>query len=204
MKNKARVFVAVVVALAICQILVVLFSWVASVVFPSMEVNSLLGSEGLRWLLSSYERNTNSSLFFYLLFTCFTLGALVSSGVVRKILTLRTCNHEERLGITLFLAILLVGVLLCVCFAFYPRSFLLNVDGNIYPGPYFPAVFIVLALALVLGSFLYVTITAPSHSMSNRLARLFTIGLSLVVPLIVLYFEIMEIVCSIIYMLSPQ
>ncbi len=203
MKNKARVFVAVVVALAVCQLLVVLFSWVASVLFPSLEVNSLLGSEGLRWLLSSYEKNTNTSLFFYLLFVCFSMGVFFSSGVARKLLNIHTCNRDERWGISLFLAILLVAVVLCVVFAVYPHSFLLSVDGSIYPGPYLPAALIVVLMAIVFGSFLYVTITAPSLTMTHQLSHLLTIGLTVAVPFIIIYYEIMELVCSILFIFRP-
>ncbi len=199
MKNKAKVFVSVVVALAVAQLLVILISWVVSVLFPTLEVNSLLGGEGLRWLLSSYEKNTNTPLLFYLLLTCFAIGSLFSSGVAHRLLHITSCNRDERWGITLFLVIVFVAVVLCVVYALYPLSFLLSVNGTIYPGPYLPAALIALSMAIVLGSFLYITITVPFHSMASRLMRMMTIGLVTVVPLVIIYFQTMELICSILY-----
>ncbi len=198
MKKEAKIFVTVIVSLCVCQVLVVLFSWVASILLPNSGITSLLGSEGLRWLFSSYERNAHTSLLFYCLLACVAFGAFFKSGLVKKIASYATCNYNERLGVSVFFICIFVAFALCMIFAFYPHSFLLSIDGTILSATYFKAVLIVVAVALIIGSCLFILFTNSVTPYDNILESL-TIGLKYAAPFVVIYFVLSELVCSILY-----
>ncbi len=203
MKSKYKIFVLSVAALGTCQVAVVLLSWVASVLFPSSSINSLLGSSGLRWLLSSYERNVNTSFFFYFLMACFCLGMFIQSGLPKKIISLRACNYNERLGITIFFASLAIAIVLSLIFAFYPHSLLLSIDGTIYPGPYPEAILFIFTVAVTLGTCLYIILSGPQDPYAS-IAKALTAGLQAIIPIMIIYFLLVELILSILYVIGGQ
>ncbi len=198
MKNRSNIFVGVVACLSACQVVVILLSWLADALFPSSGITSLLSSTGLRWLLSSYESNVNTSLFFYVLLACFAIGALVESGMCKKLIAAERCNYNERLAITLFFISIAVAVLLCCAFAFHPQSLLMSVDGSLWHGPFLKAVLLIFAVVCVGGGCVYVLLT-NSVSTREKLSSLLTAGLCAVAPLAVVYFFTIELVRTILY-----
>ncbi len=198
MKNKSKVFVVAVIALCACQVAVVLLSWVAAVLLPARGINSLLSSAGFRWLLSSYEENVNTSLFFYFLVVCFAVGTVVAAGIPRKIASLSAATYHERLGVGVLLSGVIVAVLLSVVAAVYPHSFMLSITGTLVPGPYLKGVLMLFAIVLAAGSSIYVALSGEGDP-SKRVANVLTAGLRAVVPLTIVYFLLVELVCMLLY-----
>ncbi len=198
MKNKSRVFVLSVAGLCAAEVAVVLLSWVVSALFPESNVRSLLGNAGLRWLLGGYERNVNTSAFFYFLITAFFVGAMINSGLAGKIMRIKQCSYNERLGVILFFIGLFVALVLCLLFAFYPRSVLLSVNGTVFSGLYFRAVLIVVAVVATLGSCVFILLGEGNDAYEN-IARALTAGLKAAAPVMLLYYLIAELVLSILY-----
>ncbi len=148
MKNKPKIFVCTAVTLCVCEALLMLFSWVVSVLFPSLPVNSLLGERGLRFLLSGYAGNASAAFFFYVMFASVCIGVFVKSGMPAKIASFKTCGYNERLAVTVFFVSIAAALVFCLFLAFLPHSLLLGLDGKILSSTFLKAVLLVFGIVL--------------------------------------------------------
>ncbi len=199
MRNRKRIFVLVSACLCAAEVFLALLSWVLSALFPGCAVRSLLAPAGLRWLLSSYAANVRADAALYCLLAAFALGAFFSSGLARRVFKPGTpCSWGGRLAAAVFYA----GMAAALCFslsaAFYPHSFLLGVNGTVWPGPYWKAVFVIFAAVTAASSCLFVLLDCSSGA-AEGVFRALTAGLRAAVPFMVLYFLAAETVCSVLY-----
>ncbi len=197
-KNRHKLYVLTVVALCVAEVIAALVSWLAAVLFPASDFRSLLSGEGLRWLLGSYRENIDGAALFYLLSVCFAAGAFVSSGLAKKLFSLKTCTYDERLAAGMFLAGVALAAILSAVFALWPHSFLLSVNGTLTTGPYPKAVFAMFVAAAAIGSCVFAA-ARPSGGSWRGVYRALTAGLSAAMPFALLWFLAAGIVRSMVY-----
>ncbi len=201
LKNGKKLFVLTVVVLCLAQVAIVLLSWVAAAMFPDSAITSLLSAEGLRWLMSSYEHNVNRSELFYCLIISFVVGTVWESGILAMIAPRKPRSYNQRLGVTIVAVVVLTAVLLCLIFAIYPRSFLLGVDGTIWKGPFFPAILLIMTVSITVATCLFVVVT-HSDDTFIKLFSCLTGGLRAIVPIVIIFFLLAEVVCSFRYSMA--
>lgn len=197
-KNRQKWYVLAVAALCAAELLTVLASWLAAALSPSSDVRSLLSGEGLRWLLGSYRANVDGAALFYILAVCFAAGAMIESGVSKKIFRLKKCTSDERLAVGMFIAGVLFAAILSALFALWPHSFLLSVNGTLTTGPYPKAVLAMFVAAVACGSCVFAAMSA-SRGAWRAVYRTLTAGLKAAMPFALLWFLAAGVVRSIVY-----
>ncbi len=193
MRNKSEIFVYTFILLCVAQVLVILFSWIASVLMPELGLNSLLNGSGIRWLLSTYSDNLSSGWFICFLLASMSLGTFFWSGLPQKIISFNKCTYNEKFGTLVFFFGNIVALIVCAVLAFWPDSPLLNVSGELFPGPYLKAVLLILGSSIFVGSVSFALLCNKLERYEDS-EQILIYGIQKVVPLVVIYFLLKELV----------
>lgn len=200
MMNRKKLFVVSTIAILTLQAALILLSWIISAVFPAQGINSLLSDAGIRWLLSTYVTNGYSDFLIWFLFCSFFAGTFFWSRLPQKIASYSKCNYNDKFAIKVFLCELLIGIAVCIIIAIYPHSSLLGITGELFPGPFLKAVFLIFGISIFLGSLSFLIISGRVKSLEDAEKPLL-FGLKSVVPLIVIFFMLKETLEIILFVL---
>ncbi len=201
MRNKSEIFVYTFISLCAAQVLVILFSWIASVLMPNLGLNSLLSSSGIRWLLSTYTDNLSSGWFVCFLLASMSVGAFIWSGLPHRIMSFGRCTYNEKFGVTVFFLENIIAIIICAILAFLPNSPLLNVSGELFPGPYLEAVLLILVSSVFIGSVSF-SLLCNKLETCKDLEQMLKYGIQKSVPLIVIYFLLKELLDMVQYVIE--
>ena len=101
---KTKITTYSVVTLAILLILLVIGSWLVSILFPALEVRSMISGEGARWFLGTYSSFLASAPTSWMVIIGVTWGVMLESG---RITCVADKNKRYRERLALYSAIIL-------------------------------------------------------------------------------------------------
>ena len=118
------------------QLVLIVVSWVLTAVNPDIQIRSILGSEGLRWLFGTFVSNIASSFLVWMLVVGMCAGPLVESGLPRSIVAYNEATGYERMALFVALWVLLVIIVVIALLAFVPLAALLSALGTLMPSSF--------------------------------------------------------------------
>ena len=75
-------FAVMMLLLLIAQGLVILGSWLITAILPSLQLRSLLSSEGIRWFFGQFSYNLASPIMVWMLVATMGYGCITTSGLL--------------------------------------------------------------------------------------------------------------------------
>lgn len=192
--NFRKLFAAVVVALFLCEVLLIVVSWTLSAMMTD-GVRSLLSGEGVRWLLGSYTDMLQSQWLIWLLLLSMAAGCLWGSGLLTALRSPRQ-SYRIRAALRLTLVFLLVYVAVIVMLTAMPHAALLSVTGSLWPSPFSRALIPLLSFGIVLCSILFGLASRNFASIIDVVHALCQ-GIAKAAPLFLLYMLLMQLIASI-------
>lgn len=198
-------------ALFVAQPAVMLLSWLLSSLFPESGMRSLIGSEGLRWLLGSFSAYMQSPLLLWLLLVAMAWGSLSRSGLLSvgedahgriRCRIRRPAQYRERIALRLSLLFLVVCVGLMALLALAPHALLLSATGRLWPSPFSASFLPLTALVVALLGIIHGTVSGRYLSLSDVYSALLA-GLRSAAPLFLFYVLVMQLICSVWFVFLP-
>ena len=202
MKNKVKLykfFSLSIFLLCTAEIILVFFSWIISSIYPESNVHSLLGSEGIRWLLGSYTDNLCRTPLIYLLLVAMAYGMYKRSGIqqcIKKYLKGVRLSYRERLSF-IFIAIeIIMTISIIILLTCIPHALLLSVSGDLFPSSFSKSLVPMASMLLLLIGTTSGIILGKMRSI-NEWGNAMSDGLRDFSPFVLLYLFIMQFACTI-------
>jgi aminobenzoyl-glutamate transport protein len=147
--------------LVICQMLLMLVSWLFSAAYPTSGVRSLLSAEGLRWLMGHFSDLLATPLLVWIVLCSIAWGCLSRSCLLH-----RPTNYRERRA--QFMALLLLGIIVgvMVLLTATPHAVLLSAVGGLWPSPFSASLVPVIAFSVTLISAFYGMVSGRFENIS--------------------------------------
>ncbi len=165
MMNKSHVFSTIAICLVVCQVAVVILSWILTAAFPNLPLRSVLSGEGIRWMVGSFSKSVAAVYMMWLFFGTIAVGCLQYSGL-SYVLRKKQSNYRERMALKIVYGECIIVVAIISLMIFLPHSIFLNVSGNLFPGCLSDGLLSVVTLVLCLISITYGL--ASGHLVSSR------------------------------------
>ncbi len=189
------------VGLFLSEILLVLLSWVLSVVVPDWNLRSLLDGEGLRWLLAKHSELLASPLLVYMLLLSIAYGCITQSGVGRALLRMHNLSYRERIAMKHTIIVICIWVAILLFLAVGPNALMLAVDGAIYPSPFSAAFISLVALGLCVVASTFGVLSGRFDKLQD-LYDASVVGVKMSAPLLVMYLLGAHLWYSILFVLN--
>ena len=184
-----RVFAMMMLLLLVAQGLVILGSWLITAILPSLQLRSLLSSEGIRWFFGQFSYNLASPIMVWMLVATMGYGCITTSGLLHL---KRPLDFRQRLALRFVVSELVVLIAVLV---------LLNIDGHLFPSSFSDSIIPYLSFsACIMGvsyAFLSGHITSLVQTFSMLCSKFDTLS-----PLFVLYIAAAQLFCSIRFVLT--
>ena len=185
----------IIVILALCQIVLTLFSWIVSSAMPSLPIKSVLSAEGARWFFGSFVDNMSSPLLVWLVLCAIAYGSFQNSGM-KKLFhrkhTHKKISYRQRHAAFMAIALLCIITAIVIMLAFVPHAVLLGVSGNLYPSAFSAAAIPILAFTITFISIIYGIVSGNYDNTNNAVKSLYA-GFSAFAPLFPIYILAMQL-----------
>lgn len=175
-------------AVAVCalQLLLLLLSWLVTAAWPELPLRSLLGSEGIRWMLGRLPTEVAKSGIVSLLLLCMAVGAARKSGLSGCMKATRRYDYRSRMAFRLVVAgavLSLVGLLFLTA---VPHAILLSVSGEVFPSNFSQNIVPCLSSVITLLSLTYGLVSGRLRTLADCFHAV-CFGFQCLAHLIVLY-----------------
>ena len=191
----SRLYSALVLLLAVGEVLLVLVSWLFSATLTDGP-RSLLSGEGVRWLLGHFSTLLATPALVWLLLIAMAGGCLWRSGLLRA-----PATYGERVGRRAVFLFILSYVVVLLALVLPPHAILLSATGRFLPSPLSRAAVPLLALGVLLASTLYGWIAGRFVNIAD-VTRAMAFGIAQAAPLLVLYVLVVQFGRSLAYVLG--
>ena len=198
----------IVASLAVLSLVVMAFeailvfgSWIITAIWPNYAVRSLLGNEGLRWLLGSFGDNVSTPFVVWILLSGGMCGMLHTSGLWQTVSRYKRTNDYERMALWI-VGWEFVAMLVFVAFvAFVPHALLLSAVGTLFPGLFSHSIVLIIICVGCIAAATYGCMVGKFRSAVD-LFMAFNGGLAQTAPLVILYFATAEFYSSVVWVVN--
>lgn len=128
--NKILAYIAIV--LGVLEIVLVLASWMLSVLLPDSGIRSMLDGEGIRWFFGGFVDMLAGPVLVWILLLSIAVGCFYGSGLACVFRSGYSLRYRERIALTLVGILLLVYAGAFGLLAFIPHAVLLSASGHIF------------------------------------------------------------------------
>lgn len=198
-KKIRNLFSFTICLLCLAELLLILSSWLISSAFPDSSVRSLLGSEGVRWLLGHSAVSLRRSSLVWLLLAAISYGVYTKSGINRCITNLlksRKLHYRGRLSLFLAGTELLFAIIVMLLLTCVPHAILLSVSGDLFPSSFSQSIVpMACMLLLLIGTTSGIVLGTFKSALQWTDAMIY--GLRKFSPVILLYIFGIQLVCTI-------
>lgn len=181
-----KLFARLILALGVAELVLVLLSWVLSVL-TTMEVHSLLSSEGVRWFFGSFTDFQATQYLVWLLLIAMAGGCFWKSRMLTK-----PQDYRDLVALRAALAFLIVYICIMAALTLAPHAILLSAKGYLFPSPFSRALVPVLAFGILLVSVVYGWISGRFSSVLAVIDSM-SYGIGKAAPLFLLYVMLIQL-----------
>lgn len=202
MKNSAALAGILTLLLLVAEVVVIVGSWIGSVVWPD-SITSMLSSAGVRWFVGSYSTLLATPLLVNILLLGVTFGILQRSGLLAVLRggDIKNRSYSERLGLQLSAVIFFVLLLVVLLLTFLPHAVLVNASGSIMNSSFSRGFIPMLAFCVTVPSVVFGVCTSRTASMA-ALAEAFAHGIAYASPFLLLYLMSAQLYYSVMYVFA--
>ncbi len=199
MKNKP--FAVLALSLAVLQLCFLPASWMLSVLLPESGVRSLLGSEGVRWMLGRFTDMLAGRPLACLLLLSVAWGCVRTSGILKIFRRHSVLQYRERIALG-FVVCLSVGYSAVLAWlTLMPNAVLLSATGALFPSPFSASLIPVLSFGACLVSVVYGIVSGLFRTVTDVYRSLFC-GIAMVSPLFFLYILLIQLYYSVVFVIG--
>lgn len=136
-------------------------AWIVSAVFPEFQIRSVLGNDGIRWLLGHFTENVCAPLLVWIVLLAFSYGCMERSGLLSDLSKAffdrgnTKFGFRSRIGVVIVAVELFVVIIIMSLLTVVPHAVLLSVDGTLFPSSFSDSLVPVLSFTLLLCSTTY-------------------------------------------------
>jgi len=151
-------------------------AWIVSAIFPECQIRSVLGNDGIRWLLGHFTDNLCTPLLVWIVLLALAFGCMERSGLLSDLSRAFTdrgytnFGFRSRIGMVIVAVELFVVIFVMSLLSVVPHAVLLSVDGTLFPSSFSDSLVPVLSLTLVLCATTYGITTNRFKSWGESLA----------------------------------
>ena len=186
--------------LALLQLLLTVFSWVLTALYPELPLRSLLSGDGLRWLFGTSVSNVRTDVLVWLLLAGMAYGCLERSQLPRAIASFRSLSGYERMAVFVVLWEIAAIVAAVVVLAFVPHAALLGVQGDVFPSSFSAGLVPLVSLSAMCVSATYGSITRAWQGIDGFFGAM-TYGMYRIAPVVIVYMAVSEFCSSLVWVL---
>lgn len=186
-------------AFGVIQVVLILFSWIVSVVDTGISGRSLLSTDGIRWFFGTFADNVGSVPLVWMVLLSVGWGAVRTSGLYTALCSMaahRTLNYRSRYALVTAVTSALLMVLCVLLLTFLPHALLLSVTGSLWPSPFSSSLVPVVSFIMVSSSVVYGLQSGVLSTVDDVFRCLYS-GLGIAAPLFPLYIVAVELLYSI-------
>ena len=188
MSRWRKIYLYVLVALVVGEMVLALGSWLYSAANPMSGIHSLLSSEGLRWLLGHFARVQATPLLVWLVLLSMGVGCVCGSlnpaDGDKKYTAIHSYRERRALLLASALVLVYVGVILLLTLP--PQAVLLSASGGLWPSPFSASLVPLTAFGLLLFGIVNGLVSGRFTSLSAVVDSLLS-GIRTAAPLLLLY-----------------
>ncbi len=191
-----RAFSIIAFLILICQIVLILCSWIVGAAKPEWSVHSLLSTSGIRWMFGSFTDNTLTPVLLWIVLSGMAWSIFKKSGLSQAIRHPHQVDYRCRTALGIALGQVIIAIVLLSFLALPPHAILLGVTGHLYPSRFLsnaiPTVLfisIIISATYGLASGNYRSIHAIFPSLSK--------GISATSPFIIIYILLIQLIRTI-------
>ena len=197
---KTKITTYSVVTLAILLILLVIGSWLVSILFPALEVRSMISGEGARWFLGTYSSFLASAPTSWMVIIGVTWGVMSESGMIRCVAD-KHRKYRERLALYSAIVLFSLYVIAVALLSVVPHAVLLSADGNLFPSPFSRSIIPLSGFGLFLSSAIFGIISGNTPRPSDVVLAMLS-GITSVAPILVIWLFLSQFVMSLRFVLG--
>ena len=197
---KTKITTYSVVTLAILLILLVIGSWLVSILFPALEVRSMISGEGARWFLGTYSSFLASAPTSWMVIIGVTWGVMSESGMIRCVAD-KHRKYRERLALYSAIVLFSLYVIAVALLSVVPHAVLLSADGNLFPSPFSRSIIPMSRFGLFLSSAIFGIISGNTPRPSDVVLAMLS-GITSVAPILVIWLFLSQFVMSLRFVLG--
>ena len=192
MKNRMSAYLAF--ALICMQLLLMVVSWLMSVLVDGT-FNSLLTTDGLRFIFGNMCHAVAQPPLVWLLFVGCAYGIIRKCGIIGDLSRDDEKGYHVRLGLSFMVLVVMIYIIGVVFLAFTTQAPLRSATGVLFPSSFSKALVPILAIGVSLATATYGIVTARFKSLMDFFSSL-TFGLQAISPLVVMYIPLSILVMS--------
>lgn len=198
---RSKSFAVIALSLAVLQLCLLPASWMLSVVFPESGLRSLLGSEGVRWLLGHYTDMLAGRPLAGLLLLSVAWGCARSCGISRVFRRHALLQYRERIAFAFVVSLSVVYVAVLAWLTLMPHAVLLSVTGDLFPSPFSASLIPVLSFGVCLVSVVYGIVSGRFRTVTDVYRSLFC-GIVMAAPIFFLYILLIQLYYSFLFVIG--
>lgn len=180
---------AVAGVLASCWLLLVLASWMISTVMPELQVRSLLGSEGIRWLFGHFTEDISGPPIAWIILIGLSVGCYKRCGMhsaIRTITKHGKLSFRQKYALRMtFIALLCCAIVIVICTCM-PHAVLLSSTGKLFPSSFSAGIVPFITFCLMLLSVVFGLACGRFRSLTDVFEAL-TCGIPALCPALLIY-----------------
>ena len=180
------------------QICVYLGSWVVSAIYPESMIRPILGSEGLRWLFSSFIDNISTHVLVWIILCGMAFGLMRNSELLRVAASWKKQTGYEHMALAVVLWELLAIIIILIILAFIPHAILSSAMGTLFPSSFSVGIVPIITISVGLMSITYGCIAGNFRSIESVFNSMVN-GITLCAPFIITYMFCMELYSSVLW-----
>ncbi len=197
--NKICAYISII--LFLLEVALILFSWIISVLAPSIPFSSILSPEGIRWFWGSFLANLLTPVLGWIILLSIAFGVFSSSGLhkaLKSLNNIKSLQYSQRHALLGVLGLLIIILLIIVLLAFIPHAILLGVTGSLYPSAFASGFVPILAIIILLLGTSYGIVSGVFQSLLDVFSSFYN-GLKASAPIIVVYLFAVQLYYSIVF-----
>lgn len=188
------------IALALLQLLLTVFSWVLTALYPELPMRSLLSGDGLRWLFGTSVSNVRTDVLVWLLLAGMAYGCVERSRLPLSAASFRRLSGYERMAVFVVLWEITAIVAAVIVLTFVPHAALLGVQGDIFPSSFSAGAVPLAALSAICVSATYGSLTGAWRGVDGFFSSMLY-GMCRIAPLVIVYMAASEFCSSLVWVL---
>ncbi len=192
MKNN-RLLSLLAFLLLICQIVLILCSWIVGAAKPEWNVHSLLSTSGIRWMFGSFTENTQTPFLLWIILSGMVWSVFNTSGLSQAIQHPHKIDYRCRtaLGIAFGQVVIIIAILSFL--ALPSHAILSGVTGHIYPSRFLSNAIPTIILISIIISTTYGLASGTLKSIHEIFSSL-SKGISATAPFVIIYIFLIQLI----------
>lgn len=167
-ERRARWFHALLLGLVLCQVGVVLLSWLWTAAFPESPMHSMLSDSGIRWFFGTFTANLCQPLLLWIILFDIACSTVRASGLWTALHALlirpRGLDPQQWSGLRAALVVLALETAVILLLVVPFHAVLLSVTGHVFPSSFSQGLLPAISFMIITAAFAHGLFSGQLHN----------------------------------------